>query len=309
LLTKFNKKHKTFFLDTSSPHNNIDEPVNIILSPSLYWVKRLLLPVQKASEVKKLLRSIFEDILPPGNYNYSAYRDGEYFFTFAYDDKLIIDTLEEKGISISNVVGVYFAQKELGFIDGARKINKTQSVFFKDEILISLPSQLFKEGEYVDVDKIPLSKHSIKLSEFGNIIDTNTLYRVGAILISLIFVIITELLITSSKADQYNTKKESLFKNAKLQATMFQNKAMLKKYTKIHTKQVKIREIMNIILSTKLNSSETLNKLIFKDKKLTAYYSTISQKTIVSIKKVLNTKKVKFYIKKKKEQHIVEITL
>ena len=138
MFTKFNQKHKTFFLDLSSPAVEVDEKVNIILSPSMYWVKKLSLPLSKSSEAKKLLESIFEDTLPLGNYNYSVYKEGKFFFAFAYDDKFIIDTLEEKGISVANVASVHFAQSELGFIEGAVKINETQSIFLKDGILILL---------------------------------------------------------------------------------------------------------------------------------------------------------------------------
>ena len=98
---KFNTKLKTIFLDPNSDKsviNNYDndsilvtddaskkrEKVNVILSPSLYWVKKLSLPVKYVREVKKLLPSIFEDTLPKGNYNYTAYKSGEDFFGFEH---------------------------------------------------------------------------------------------------------------------------------------------------------------------------------------------------------------------------------
>jgi hypothetical protein len=311
LFTIFNKKHKIIFLDTSSPNIDISKKVNIILSPSLYWVKKLSLPIEKSSEVQKLLESIFEDILPAGDYSYSVYKENNYFIAFAYDDNLILDTLKEKGIKIRNVAGIYFAQKELSFIDSATKITDTQSVFIKDDILILLPSEWVKDDEFFNINKISLSNHTIRLSQYGHNTSNNNknIYKIGTTLIILISIIISELIIINTKISNYSIKKELLFKKAKLQATMFQNKAMLKKFNKIHTKQTKIRELMSSVLSAKLQSSEVLTKLILKDKKLTAYYSIISKKTLIAIQKELRAKKIRFSIKKKKEHHIIEMIL
>ena len=309
MFTKFNQKYKTIFLDSSSAAFELDEKVNVVLSPSMYWVKKLSLPLQKVSEVKKLLESIFEDTLPLGNYNYSVYKEGEFFFAFAYDDKFIIDTLEDKGIAVANVAGVYFAQSELGFIEGAVKINETQSIFLKDDILILLPCCWVEESGDLNIDEIKLSKRGINLAQFGHIVDSKSLYKIGAILVAFIVLIMSEWMITSSKVDDFSDKKETLFAKAKLQATMFQNKAMLKKYTKIHTKQVRIREITSIILSTRLRPSETLTQLILKDKKITAYYNIISQPTINAIKKELKSKKIEFNIDKKNGHFIFEMIL
>ena len=275
----------------------------------MYWVKKLSLPLQKASEVKKLLESIFEDSLPLGNYNYSVYKEGDFFFAFAYDDKFIIDTLEAKGISVANIAGVYFAQSELGFIEGAVKINETQSIFLKDDILILLPCCWVEESGDLNIDEVTLSKRGINLEQFGHLVDTKSLYKIGAILVAFIILIMSEWIITSSKVDGFNDKKETLFEKAKLQATMFQNKAMLKKYTNVHSKQVSIREITSIVLSTRLKASETLTHLTLKDKKITAQYNLISQPTINAIKKELKREKIEFNIDKKNGHFIFEMML
>ena len=305
----FNKKYKTIILDASTPRVKKSKTVNIILSPSLYWVKKLLLPVQKTSEVKKLLKSIFEETLPEGHYSYSVYQDGDHFFAFAYDDKLIIDLLEQKGIKVSNVAGVYFAQKELSFIDTATKISDTQSILLKGDILILLPNAWVAEDGNFNIDNIKLSDHRITLSRYGNIIDTQGFHNIVIILVISILLYAGEWVIINSKISEYSTKKEALFKKAKLKSTMFQNKAMLKKYTKIHTKQISVRDLMSIILSTKLMPSESLTKLIYKDKKLTAYYNAMSKQTINTIKQELRTKKIRFKSDMKEKYYVIEMIL
>ncbi|MEA2091565.1 MAG: hypothetical protein U9O83_04260 [Campylobacterota bacterium] len=122
MFTIFNPKLTTLFLDPNSESSYSaikGAKVNIILSPSLYWVKKLSLPVKYLRDAKKLLPSLFEDTLPKGNYSYTAYKSGDEFLIFAYEDKYILETLSKEGISLSNVANVYFAQSEMQNIEGA----------------------------------------------------------------------------------------------------------------------------------------------------------------------------------------------
>ncbi len=89
----FRSKAKAFFVDVDSPSYHLDESVNVILSPSMYWVKRVTLPVKYLREVKSLIPSLFEENLPDGKYSYSAYKDGDSFLIFAYNDKEVLDLL------------------------------------------------------------------------------------------------------------------------------------------------------------------------------------------------------------------------
>ena len=306
---KFNKNIKTIFLDIDSPLIEIDEKVNVILSPSLYWVKKLPLPVKYARDAKKLLPSIFDDTLTEGNYNYSVYKEGDEFVVFAYDDRAILSVLEAKGILISNVANVFFAQSELNFIEGAYKVNETQSIFLKDDILILLPCCWIEESGDLKLEEVSLSKHSITLAQFGHIIDNKSIYKIGAILVVLIMLVSVELYITNTKANKAEELKSTLFQKAKLQSTMFQNRALLKKYNKIHTVQKKIREISSALLSTKLASSENLSKFYLKEKKLTAQFTPLSQKSIDALKKRLKANKIVFSTKQKKDNMIFEMRL
>ncbi len=305
---KFNKSSKTIFLDPNSEKFEVDERVNIILSPSLYWVKKLSLPVKYARDAKKLLPSIFDDTLTEGNYNYSVYKKGEDFFAFAYDDKLILDTLAQKGVSSSNVENVYFAQSELEF-EGALKVNETQSIYLKEDILILLPCCWIEESGELSLDDISHSKHSISLAQFGHIIDSKSIYKIGAILVVMMILVGVELFITNKKVNEVATLKETLFQKAKLQSTMFQNKATLKKYTKIHTKQTTIREYSSVLLSLKLQKEENINTLSLKDKLLVADFSKLSSQTIKVITKKLKSKKIKFEAKEKERSWHLEIKI
>lgn len=313
---KFKNKFKTIFLDKNSLNYNVNnfahpgqDKVNIILSPSMYWVKKLSLPVKYVREVKKLLPSIFEDTLPEGKYSYTAYKSGDQFFAFAYEDKVILDTIQEKGIPSSNIANVYFAQSELENFEGALKINETQSIYIKDELLIQVPCCWVHENGDLDVSEITLSKHKVPLQHFSHIVDNKSLYKIGAIILIFILLVFGEYYITLNKTAQITQQKDELFSKYNLKSTMFQNKSLYKKYNAIHLKQTKIREYTSIILALRLEEEVKLSLLTIKDKTLVANFTNVKKGKEKAIVKILKAKKINIKSTLKEDTLHVEIVL
>jgi len=312
LFTKFNSKTKTIFLDPASleKHTTADgEKINVILSPSLYWVKKLSLPVKYERDAKKLLPSLFEETLPEGNYSYSVYKEGEEFFIFAYEDRLILDALSDSGISPSNIASVHFAQSEIADINGAVKINETQSIYVKDDIVVLVPCCWIEESGDLDLSALKLSKHSVSLQHYAHIVDNSSLYKIGAVLVVLCMLVLGEYFITTQKTMQIQTAKDELFTKYKLKPTMLQNKSMLEKYKVIHNKQTKLREYTSFILGLRLQGSERLSKLELKNKTLNAEFSNASEPTLARIQNILKSKKVKLKSKLQDKTLFLEMAL
>ena len=252
---KFNVQKRIVFLDPNSTISIAnDEKIDIILSPSLYWVQKVKLPVKYLRDVKKLLPSLFEDILPSGNYSYSAYKDGEEsnsYFIFAYEDKRIIDLASSFGINSSNISSVRFAQSVLSDLEGAVKINETQSIYVKEGVVTLVPCCWIEESGDIKLDTIKLSKHTISLAQFGHIVDNTSLYKIAAVLVVFSLMFFSEYFITKQKIASLEEQKIELFKKYDLKPTMFQNKAMLKKYKDIHKNQTKLRDELSKKLKQK----------------------------------------------------------
>ena len=315
---RFNKKYKNLLLDTDTPVVQSDEKVNIILSPSIYWVKKLTILVKNVREVKKLLPSIFEDTLPEGNYSYSAYKntnegseESEYF-VFAYEDKKIIDLLASKNISMGNVSSIHFAQSELGTLESAYSINEDKAIYVKDGVVVLVPSSFTNDAHILDLDSVSLSKHTITLQQFGHIVDNKSLYRVASVLMVLMIIIVGEFFITKHRTDKISTQKDEIFAKHNLKSTMFQNKAMLKKYEGINKNQSKIRKYISKILSIKLQKDEKLNSFELKGKVLYVVFSGVKkghENYIESKIKALTGKHTKLKKKYSNEMLKMEIVL
>jgi hypothetical protein len=301
LFTKFKKRYKSIFLDPDSEvlyvkslSGHANEKINIILSPTLYWVKKLSLPVKNVRDVKKLLPSLFEDTLPSGNYSYSAYKSGSEFYIFAYEDKKILDLLLQKGIPLSNVATLFFAQSEFCTIENAIKINEFQCIYVKDEIVVVVPFSWIQDSKALDLRYIKPLKHSITLKQFGHVVDSKSLYKIGIIMALLIFLIATEYFITAKKTADILKLKDELFTKYKLQSTMLQNSATLKKYDSMYTSQIKIREYISYILTLKLKDKEELVHLNLKNNILQVEFSGIAEGKELHITQILRDNKVNF---------------
>lgn len=263
-IMKFNQNKKIIFLD---PHTDIvvgDEKLDIILSPSLYWVKKIKLPVKYVRDAKKLLVSLFEDILPDGDYSYSVYKEDEAFYIFAYEDKVILDLLITKGITPNHISSIHFAQSELDKMDGAMKINERQSIYVKDSIVTLVPCCWIEEKGTLNLKNIKLSNHTISLQQFGHIVDGTSLKKIAAVIVIFIVLILSELFIVKSDIKKVQTQIKELAIDHKLKPTMLQNKAILKKYKSIHETQTKFREEMSKALKQKNIKAITYKNKILK---------------------------------------------
>jgi len=308
----FKAKHQTIFLDPNSQVTlslQAKEKLNVVLSPSLYWVQKVSLPVKYVRDVKKLLPSLFEDILPEGSYSYSAYKSNDEFYIFAYEDKVILDTLTKQGVNVALVANVYFAQSELGDISQSKIVTQDESLYLKDGLLTMVPRSWVDSSETLNLKDIELSKHSITLQQFGHIVDNKSLYKIAAVVLVISLLILSEYIITSQKVSDIQDAKEKLFAKYKLKSTMFQNEAMFKKYNFIHKKQVNLRETVAIILGLKLNTDEKISILELKNARLNVVFSGVSKGQEQYIKKALKLKGLSFKDSFKADSWHVEIAL
>lgn len=297
MFTKFKRSSTILFLDPMNTHiqeYDKSQKVSIILSPSLYWVQKLSLPVKYVREVKKLLPSIFEETLLKGNYSYSAYKSDDVFFIFAYEDKKILELLNENGINISDIKSIHFAQSEFVGLEEALTINNSQSLYLKDDILVVTPTSWLKNVQDMNLNEISLSKNTIKIQQYGHIVKTSSLYKIGALLSALIIIIFIEGLITSQKVSSINEARDELFSKYKLQSTMFQNKSLLKKYKNIYTKQSRLREDISYFLTMRLLNTQKISLIEYKNSILTVSISGVKPGNEQNILNTLNSKEVIF---------------
>ena len=273
----FKSKAQAFFVDVDGPSYEGSAKVNVILSPSMYWVKRVELPVKYLRDVRSLIPSLFEEHLPEGKYSYYTYKDGDSFLIFAYNDKEVLDLIAEKGISAANMRNVYLAQSELSALDAPKQITENSILSVENGVVVKLPAVMAPDAEMLELEDHNYSKHTIHLTRFNQIADKKSQMVFGAILLILILMFSVEWLITSSKVSSIMKKQESVFSEHHLQSTFFQNEAIYSKLNNTFDRQTRIRDIMNLALTLKLKPEERFEQIALEKRKVVIVIKTASK--------------------------------
>jgi hypothetical protein len=310
LFWKFNDDVQSIFLDTkSTPTLSEGKKYNIILSPALYWVKKLSLPLKYAHEVKKIAPALFEEHLPDGNYSYYVYKEGDEFILFAYEDRKIIELLEQKGIALGSVKNFYFAQTALQNYDTPCKINENEVVAVQEGLVLLLPIIWYDDVKPLTLENAKLTKYAVKIEQFGHILTNTTLYKIIALLGFFAMVLLVEFFVLQEKTDQLKDEVEQVFVKNKLKPTMMQNRAILKTYKKRYVEQKKLRLSLLALLQSSLKKGEYIESVRYKDGLLKVYFNTLDASVKRRITTVLSMKNISFKSAFEKEKFVVEVKL
>ena len=272
----FKSKVRTVFIDTQTPAVQAEEMLDVILSPVYYWVKRVELPVKYLREVKKLLPSLFEDSLPEGKYSYTAYRDGDAYMIFAYNDKAILDILSEKGIKSTQLRRLYFAQSEFSDLESAVALGEDDIMVSQEGVVVKLPAALAADAVTLDLTAHKCSAHHVNLERYAHIAGTSSLIWFASFMAVLIVLIAVEWGIIDSKTAQIEKERTVLFDKYRLKSTIIQNEAVLKRLERRYDKQMKIRKMSAALFGVKLRNAEKMTRFELSASALLAEYSIAS---------------------------------
>jgi len=119
---------------------SVSEPVNIMLTPQFYTLKKERLPVKYAYQAQRLAASLFEGLLDrEGEYDYFLYKEGEYWVFIAYDIAKIIDFLDEKGFRQGDVSKIFFAQQAIEEFTAPYVLSDQDALMVLDETIVIVP--------------------------------------------------------------------------------------------------------------------------------------------------------------------------
>jgi hypothetical protein len=119
----------------------LSEPVNIMLTPQFYTLKKEILPVQYAYQAKKLAHSLFDGLLDvEGTYDFLVYKENEYWTFIAYDVEMIIAFLKTKGFNQGDVSKIFFAQQSVDKFTSTYRLGESDALVVIDETVVIVPS-------------------------------------------------------------------------------------------------------------------------------------------------------------------------
>jgi len=252
--------------------------VNIILSPSFYWTKLQELPVLTVYGAKEYSNSIFEGLLPEGNWTYFVQKEDKNLYRFfAFDQDELLDFITSIGGDKQYVRSIYFAHNEFGdMLDDEQtkfiSISDDKCMTKVQNSVVLVPKVMVSDS--VDIDDI---LHKIKLSSNDIKIDTNIsintdifiVFVVVGLIFSFGFIInIINYNIEIAKLENNITEQ---IKTLKLPETSFELEAMSAKSSVNIKEQINIRKNIKQISSIKTTQYGKIKKLKITKDKLSVY--------------------------------------
>jgi len=126
---------------------SLTHPVNIMLTPQFYTMKKEILAIRYHYQAKKIAPSIFEGLLNREHpYEYFVFKEKEAWVFIAYNPEEIKHFLETKGISPSLISKLFFVQQaQEKFIEPVT-VNQTKVLTTIDGVVVLLPRTLLSDS-------------------------------------------------------------------------------------------------------------------------------------------------------------------
>ncbi len=137
-------------------------PVDVILTPYFYTIKRESIPVRFAYQAKKIAPSVFEGLIDKEtSVAYFVYKEENQWIFIAYDIQKILDFLEGKGIPLSKIHKIYFAQQIAGKLNGAVKLGESNALMNLDGNATVVPIEGISVQQWQRLSRDMLPKKGI----------------------------------------------------------------------------------------------------------------------------------------------------
>lgn len=253
-----------------------DKPIasksKLVLSPKFYWAKRVELDVRFVYEVKKMAVSIFDGVLPSGDFEYMVFKLGKGdFLLVAYSMSWIKSELEKLGIDMVFVDKIYLLESLLAGKDVSLRVDDDFGIVSEQRVLTYTPLRLL--GDSVDIESVLSNKRLLKepiySKQFQNlkIGDREFRYLIWIVLFLNSIALLDIVKITIDRESLAKQKVDFIETNA-LPQTSFQIKSMQEELLSIDKIQSDLRADIYYMSGFKLNKTEYFKRLDFSKNRL-----------------------------------------
>jgi len=240
-------------LYTKDFNQEINEPVNVILSPEFYWIKKVNLNIKSLKDLKKIAKNEFK--LDENQYIFDSFKINEIPFIIAFEKNLNIN-IPKKYIHSIKIAQIEFFNYE------CITINKNKNLEKIDDLIFLLPKT--KDCKKIDevLKEIKLSNKSFNIINNVNIDKTAVFFGILIFLIINISLIIQTLTI-KKETNALIKQREKYLKSKSLPTTNIQLKSILNNLKSEYKNQIKLKRSLEIITKTPLKKDEYFKRLQF----------------------------------------------
>ena len=155
--------NRLLLIHRNMEHVTIDAPVDIMLTPQFYTVKKEPLPVKFAYQAKKIAPSLFDGLLDTkGTYDYFVYREDDTWVFIAYDMNEVMHFLEQKGIPSEKIGKIYFAQQAREKITAPIPLGDKEALAVLDDMVVVVPRMALPGVDFLTFDDSFRPSHGVR---------------------------------------------------------------------------------------------------------------------------------------------------
>ncbi|MGC9350939.1 MAG: hypothetical protein ACP5D3_03040, partial [Sulfurovum sp.] len=137
---------KLVLVHRSMPKMETAEPVNVMLTPQFYTLKKETLPVKFAYQAKKIAASLFEGMLEEGkSYEYFVFREGEQWVFIAYCLEEITAFFKSRDLPPESVSKLFFAQQDPDAFREPYPLSDREVLAVLDDTVVVIPRAAVEE--------------------------------------------------------------------------------------------------------------------------------------------------------------------
>jgi len=285
----------------------LSTPVNIMLTPQFYTIKREAIPVQYAYQAKRIAPSLFDGLLDDTKiYSYFVSKEEEGWLFIAYDIQEIELFLETKGVLAENVGKVFFAEQSAEAFSGPVKIGEKEALVNLNGSVVVVPQIALDEGlKVLQVNDSFSPKKGIALEgTVHSFLGTRHAYALAGIFVLFALMFFIEGSRYGGDGAIEEKKMQSLLTEHPALQSNYTRKSIASKYKTIDTKERQKRAIIDA-LSHMIFKGTTLTTLTMNDKKFQARFSYTTENVAKKLQAL--AKKEKFNIMKMTNSHTLKI--
>lgn len=281
------------------------ESVNIMLTPQFYTLKKEALPVKYAYQAKKIAPSLFEGLLEDSDsYEYMVYKEEDTWVFIAYDAAKITAFLQSKGIPVSKVNKVFFAQQAVDAFTAPLALGDNEALVVIDKTVVVVPRIALDEAEQPSLtfDASFTPQKGVRLKSEGrtasSLFTQKQAFALAAVGLLFAGIFVLEGSRYGGDSQEANAQLQSLYDAYPSLQSSYARQGIIDKYKSIDEKERKKRDAIKAF-SGMIFKGVTLTSLHVDDKSFKAQFHCANDEVAKKVKAL--AKKSRYNISKAKD--------
>lgn len=281
----------------SMPQVETKHPINVMLTPQFYTLKKEFLPVKFAYQAKKVAASLFEGMLLEGRtYEYFVFREGEQWVFIAYSLEEITEFFQSKGLSPESISKLFFAQQAVSAFKDPYLLSDKEVLGVVDDTVVVMPRSAVADETLVTALELPTPAKGIALqSAYASILSFRESLGFAVIFVLFAVLFVAEGVRYGGDTKAGTQELERLIEANPSLSSQYTRESIAKKYRKTDQAERKKRETVKTLIALLYKGVE-LKALHIDEKGFSAEYAVNDPNTAKRMES--QAKKAKFTVQK-----------